>query len=289
VALPRSLRRRTAGLRREEVAILAGLSATWTTWLEQGRAIWVSAPMLTAASRALRLTRDERAYLYLLGEALGPPSADCGVLLFLLPCRETLYSIASHFASNQRGTFMATDLQTKKFSYIFTWFDQTGDGWLTRDDFEKIAGLFTALTDENDQKNKVAMKKAFMHWWDLLLKSSEGTPGEKIGKEEFVRIMSSIIIAPENFENAVGGIVDALVAVLDRDGNGSLSQEEYVRMYDAVGVPPASSAEWFKRLDLDGSGELSYAEFRQCLLDFYLSADPNAPGNWLLGAMDAPA
>lgn len=74
-----------------------------------------------------------------------------------------LYSIGACFASNQRGTFMTTDLQTKKFSYVFTWFDQNGDGWLTRDDFEKMTGLFTALADENDQKNKAAMKKAFMH------------------------------------------------------------------------------------------------------------------------------
>ncbi len=184
---------------------------------------------------------------------------------------------------------MATDLQDKKFSYVFTWFDQSGDGWLTRDDFEKMTALFTTLADESDQKNKAAMKKAFMHWWDLLLEAGDGTPGEKIGKEEFVRIMSSSIIAPENFENAVGGIVDAMIGALDRDGNGSLSQDEFVRMYDAVGVPPASSAEWFKRLDRDGSGELSYAEFRQALLEFYLSADPNAPGNWLLGAIVAPA
>jgi transcriptional regulator with XRE-family HTH domain len=64
VALPRGPRRRTAGLRREEVAALAGLSATWYTWLEQGRAIGISEPMLAAVARALKLSRDERAYLY---------------------------------------------------------------------------------------------------------------------------------------------------------------------------------------------------------------------------------
>lgn len=182
---------------------------------------------------------------------------------------------------------MTIDSQARKFSYVFTWFDQNGDGWLTRDDFEKIAGLFTALADEKDQKNKTAMKSAFMHWWGLLLEAGEGTPGEKIGEPEFIRIMKSSVIAPENFENAVGGIADGLIGALDRDGNGSLSREEYVRMYDALGVPPATSGEAFKRLDRDGSGEISYAEFRQAIVEFYLSADPNAPGNWLLGSMDA--
>jgi PAS domain-containing protein len=50
------------GLR--EVAVIAGLRATWYTWLEQGRALRFSEPMLAAVARALRLTSDERAYLY---------------------------------------------------------------------------------------------------------------------------------------------------------------------------------------------------------------------------------
>jgi transcriptional regulator with XRE-family HTH domain len=76
VALPRGPRRRTAGLRREEVAALAGLSATWYTWLEQGREIRISEPMLAAVARTLRLTADERAYLYSL--ALDDPHRRSG-------------------------------------------------------------------------------------------------------------------------------------------------------------------------------------------------------------------
>jgi transcriptional regulator with XRE-family HTH domain len=84
VALPRGPRRRTAGLRREEVAALAGLSATWYTWLEQGRAIHISEPMLAAVARVLRLDRAERAYLYQLAledphrRAAAPTSRDGG-------------------------------------------------------------------------------------------------------------------------------------------------------------------------------------------------------------------
>ncbi|WP_274363436.1 helix-turn-helix transcriptional regulator [Paenibacillus thermotolerans] len=59
-------RRRTPGLRREEVAQLAGVSSTWYTWLEQGRDIKVSASVLDAISRALQLNSDERKYLFAL-------------------------------------------------------------------------------------------------------------------------------------------------------------------------------------------------------------------------------
>lgn len=50
--LPMGTRRRTPGLRREEVAQLAGVSTTWYTWLEQGRDIKVSAAVLDAVSDA---------------------------------------------------------------------------------------------------------------------------------------------------------------------------------------------------------------------------------------------
>lgn len=66
VGLPVGTRRRTPGLRREEVAQLAGVSLTWYTWLEQGRDIKVSTSVLDAISRALQLNNDERRYLYAL-------------------------------------------------------------------------------------------------------------------------------------------------------------------------------------------------------------------------------
>ncbi|MGG3837342.1 helix-turn-helix transcriptional regulator [Paenibacillus thiaminolyticus] len=66
VGLPAGTRRRTPGLRREEVAQLAGVSTTWYTWLEQGRDIQVSASVLDSVAEALKLTVDERKYLYAL-------------------------------------------------------------------------------------------------------------------------------------------------------------------------------------------------------------------------------
>lgn len=64
-------RRRTPGLRREEVAQRANISATWYTWLEQGRGGAASADVLDRIARALMLTDVEREHLFLLG--LGRP------------------------------------------------------------------------------------------------------------------------------------------------------------------------------------------------------------------------
>lgn len=73
VGLPAGPRRRTPGLRREEIAVLAGLSPTWYTYLEQGRDIRPSPDVLESLARVLQLTEDERSYLYLLANGQAPP------------------------------------------------------------------------------------------------------------------------------------------------------------------------------------------------------------------------
>jgi transcriptional regulator with XRE-family HTH domain len=73
--MPPGSRRRTPGLRREELALLAGVGVTWYTWLEQGRPINASTQVLDAVARTLRLDRAERWHLYRLAEAT-PVRAD---------------------------------------------------------------------------------------------------------------------------------------------------------------------------------------------------------------------
>lgn len=69
VGLPTAGRRRAPGLRREEVAQLAGVGVTWYTWLEQGREINASEQVLEAIARALHLDDDERRHLFTLADA----------------------------------------------------------------------------------------------------------------------------------------------------------------------------------------------------------------------------
>ena len=75
VGLPSGLRRRTPGLRREEVAQLSGVGVTWYTWLEQGRPINASVQVLDAIARTLCLDRIEREHLYRLADVPAVPEA----------------------------------------------------------------------------------------------------------------------------------------------------------------------------------------------------------------------
>lgn len=75
LGLPRGRRRRTPGLRREEVAAAAGVSAEWYTWLEQARDVRPSAQVLTRIGAALRLEPHETRHLLTLAEYAVPASA----------------------------------------------------------------------------------------------------------------------------------------------------------------------------------------------------------------------
>jgi transcriptional regulator with XRE-family HTH domain len=69
---PAGARRRTQGLRREEVAQLAGISATWYTWIEQGREVNVSSEALERLATALKLSKSERTYLFDMADRRDP-------------------------------------------------------------------------------------------------------------------------------------------------------------------------------------------------------------------------
>jgi transcriptional regulator with XRE-family HTH domain len=90
--MPAGARRRTPGLRREEVALLAGVGVTWYTWLEQGRQINASMQVLDAVAGTLRLDRAEREHLYRLAEAT-PLRTECARKTVPDAVREIVHSL----------------------------------------------------------------------------------------------------------------------------------------------------------------------------------------------------
>src|SRR5258708_22854248 len=78
VGLAEGFRRRTPGLRREEVALLAGVGTNWYTWLEQRRDVRPSAEVLSALADALRLDPAERRHLFVLNDRLAPGARPAG-------------------------------------------------------------------------------------------------------------------------------------------------------------------------------------------------------------------
>ncbi|WP_328306822.1 helix-turn-helix transcriptional regulator [Streptomyces sp. NBC_00442] len=98
VGLTGGVRRRTPGLRREEVALLSGVSVSWYSWLEQGRPIAASRQVLDALATTLRLTRAERRHVFdLAGESdIDPHAAADGCPAVGDHLRATVAALAPH-------------------------------------------------------------------------------------------------------------------------------------------------------------------------------------------------
>jgi len=119
-------RRRTPGLRREEVAQLAGVSSTWYTWLEQGRDIRVSSSVLDCVANALRLTADERKYLFSL-------ALESGTGMTLL--KEERPEISSSLATILQELRNCPTIISDRRCYIVGWNEAASHVFL---DFEQL-------------------------------------------------------------------------------------------------------------------------------------------------------
>ncbi len=106
LGLPRSGRRRTPGLRREEVAMLADVGVTWYTWLEQGREVNPSATVMQAVAEALQCSPLETRHLFVLAGLTPLESANAPQCEGISPgARRMLDSLLPQPASIQKPNF----------------------------------------------------------------------------------------------------------------------------------------------------------------------------------------
>ncbi len=131
-------RRRTAGLRREEVAMLAGMSVDYVVRLEQGRSSQPSVQMLNALARALRLSDDERDHLFHLADHQPPPAdgtarqARAGLLRMLDLLGDTpalvMSDLGETLAQNRGSVLLTGDaggFQGDRRYHAYRWFTET--------------------------------------------------------------------------------------------------------------------------------------------------------------------
>jgi hypothetical protein len=146
VGLPATGRRRTPGLRREEVAVLANVGVTWYTWLEQGRDIGVSSAVLDCIASALELRGQELEHLHTLaGTSLRErsPSND-RVLKILHRLMESVGDVPAYVADRYWNVLAVNDLSRYIFGLspdsncLMKFF--TDEGYASRYPFQRAAG-----------------------------------------------------------------------------------------------------------------------------------------------------
>jgi transcriptional regulator with XRE-family HTH domain len=194
IGLPRGRRRRTPGLRREEVAALAVMSTDYYSRLEGGRGPQPSTDMLAAIARALRLTLDERDHLYVLAGHGVPPRNVGGdhVNPGLLRIMDRLVDTPAQVFNRLGETLLQTPLDIAfegdltrfeglERSFAYRWFLREGDRDLYADEETRanhsrvlVSGLRSAHATDGDKSRAGSLVHAlldgsaeFSRLWDL--------------------------------------------------------------------------------------------------------------------------
>jgi EF hand len=179
---------------------------------------------------------------------------------------------------------MPIGLQQRKFAEHFDLHDLDLDGFIEWSDYETFAtDLADGLIPVARVADRNALMDVFWRWWDRLCHAADNDHDGRISKEEYVTAMEAGLLDTDADVRTVLGLADIVLKALDTTGDGRLTADEYARLFDAIGVDREVSVPAFQQLDRDNDGIIGREEWRAAVIEFFLSADPDAPGNWLLG------
>jgi Ca2+-binding EF-hand superfamily protein len=181
---------------------------------------------------------------------------------------------------------MLTEFQKQKLPRLFALHDLDGDGALTRDDFEAYArGIASERGWDDRSEDARELRTRFLTFWDGLKETGASTGSARVGVPEWLEYWDRILANPALYDGMITPLARMVFTILDRDGDGAVTAEEYATIYQHGGLDSAEAPEAFARLDGDGDGRLSIDEVVRLFDEFFRSDDPAQPGNVLFGAV----
>ncbi len=174
---------------------------------------------------------------------------------------------------------MMTEFQIRKMDVLFDAYDGNKDGYLEATDFDRPAERFDArMGTTGPGERPSAWWRGF--WQGMTpLADSDG----RVSRAAWLAYLDGVWSDPATFDQLIQGGVSLYIAVVDTNGDGMLSLDEYRHLFYALSLDEGMVDDIFPRLDADGDGYLSREELAQRVREFY-DNDPDAPGNWLMGA-----
>lgn len=178
---------------------------------------------------------------------------------------------------------MASELQRRKVAGVFDAMDVDGDGFLEREDFQALAERWTAVRDlAPGDPDHAKLTGIMMGWWETLLAASDRDRDDKATLDEVLLVVDRL----PGMLDAVEATAAAMFEAVDENGDDLISAEEYRQLIETWNGRAVDTDAIFSRLDLDGDGHLSRAEFTALWVEFWVGDDPTSPGTWVFGRFD---
>ena len=182
-------------------------------------------------------------------------------------------------------TFMASEFQRRKVAPVFDAMDVDGDGFLQRSDFEALTARWTENRGGRPgSEGHDRLTMTMMSWWETLLAASDQDRDDRVTLEEVLAVVDPVGTMLDSVTRTAAVMFEAV----DENTDGWISAEEYRQLVETWTGQRTDTDEVFARLDLDGDGQLSNREFIELWTQFWVGDDPDEPGSWVFGKVDLP-
>ena len=179
---------------------------------------------------------------------------------------------------------MLSDLQERKATHYFNLIDEDGNGIVEVSDFALRAQRLVEARGITQEKKKEALRDLVMRWWDHVSTIADFDGDARVPLPEWKAYWRSIQRGVEKDDDTLHTLHRAARGTLravDCTGTGRITEDEYADWLSAWGASGSDVA--FRTLDRGDKGFLTEQDLIVAVQEFYLSADPEAPGNVLYG------
>jgi juvenile hormone diol kinase len=179
---------------------------------------------------------------------------------------------------------MLTHFQKRKLTRYFNCLDVDGNGFFEKEDLDIIVTRLAKTRNVAEGTEEYeGLSAGISMIWDYARKYGESKNEDKVSLADWLAHEDYILASEDFLENYMRAITRGVFDLVDADGSGEISVEEYTEIMSAFGVAEGIPEWSFKHLDLNGDGKISKDEFVTIVEQFHLSQDRDAPGNFLFG------
>jgi Ca2+-binding EF-hand superfamily protein len=176
---------------------------------------------------------------------------------------------------------MLTDVQKKKLTHQFSVIDSDRNGRIEWADYQRIVDKIAATRDyEPGSEPYETLLGQYRYGWE---QAQPFVEDGGLTADKWLAYSDALFSSPGIYDTLVRPTAGMIFDTFDADGDGKVSVAEWRDFFRCYAVDPAEADQCFPKYDLNGDGYVSRSELVDLVGQFYLSSDPDAPGNLLFG------